>query len=61
MLRVGGTREALLRAYAEVEQVGRLDDPWALPEETGIAVWLCRGRKADLRVEWSSSQELPLG
>ena len=53
VLRVGGTQAGLLRAYATVEQVGWLDDPWALPAETGVAVWLCRGRKVDLRDDWA--------
>lgn len=54
VLQVGGTRERLLRTYAAVEQVGWLDEPWALPTETGIAVWVCRGRKTDLRNDWTA-------
>lgn len=52
VIRLGGTREQLLRAYASVESVGVFDNPWAMPDETGETLWICRGRKVPLDVVW---------
>lgn len=52
VIRLGRTREDLLQAYASVEAVGETDNPWAMPGETGKALWICRGRKVPLDVAW---------
>jgi len=52
VIRLGRTREELLQAYASVEAVGVYEDPWAIPDETGRTLWLCRGRKVPLTVAW---------
>jgi len=53
VLRVGRTREDLLKSYGSVEAVGRIDQPYAMPYETGLTLWLCRDRKQSLEAEWS--------
>ena len=50
VIRLGRTREQLLEAYASVEQVGVFEHAWAMPEETGRVLWVCRGRKVPLDV-----------
>lgn len=54
VIRLGGDREQLLKAYASVEAAGTVDHPWAMPDETGLPLWLCRGRKVPLDQDWSS-------
>jgi len=52
VLRLGGTREALLKSYGSVEAVGRIEQPYAMPYETGLPLWLCRDRKRSLEADW---------
>jgi hypothetical protein len=52
LFRVGGTRDALLKSYGSVEAVGRIEQPYAMPYETGLTLWLCRDRKRTLDADW---------
>ena len=52
VIRMGGAREDLARAYASVELAGRFVSPLAMPYEDGQPVWLCRGRRVPLREAW---------
>ena len=52
VLRLGGTREELLRLYNSVEPAGDFEQPWAMPYETGRTLWICRGRKTSLIEDW---------
>ena len=52
VIRLGGTRESLLKTYTAVEAAGVFDDPWAMPYETGRTVWICRGRRVPLEKAW---------
>jgi len=54
VLRLGGKREALLETYASVEAAGVTENPWAMPYETGLTLWICRGRRVPLAVVWPS-------
>ncbi len=54
VIRIGGDRDALLRAYASVEQVGVFDNPWAMPGEAGQTLWLCRDRRRSFEQDWAS-------
>ena len=53
VIRLGGTREQLLRVYKSVEAAGVFDNPWAMPYETGRTVWICRDRKRPLGEDWA--------
>jgi hypothetical protein len=53
VIHLGGRREDLLKVYASVEAMGKTDNPWALPLETGQTIWICRGRFKKLDDEWS--------
>jgi hypothetical protein len=44
----------LLKLYASVEAMGKTDNHWALPLETGQTIWICRGRFKNLNDEWST-------
>ncbi len=54
VIRLGGDRDQLLKGYASVESAGTIDNPWAMPDERGLALWLCRGRKVPLERDWAS-------
>jgi hypothetical protein len=54
VIRLGGRREDLLKAYASVEAMGVTDNPWALPLETGQTIWICKGRFKRLDDDWST-------
>ena len=54
VIRVGRTREALLRAYASVEEVGIIDQPLAMPWVNRQTFWICRGRNVPLDQDWAS-------
>ena len=53
VIHLGGSREDLLKVYASVEAMGKTDNPWALPYETGQTIWICRGRFTKLGDDWS--------
>lgn len=53
VIHLGGSREELLKVYASVEAMGKTDNPWALPLETGQTIWICRGRFMKLDDDWS--------
>jgi hypothetical protein len=53
VIHLGGKREDWLKVYASVEAMGKTDNPWSLPFETGLTVWICRGRFKKLDDEWS--------
>ena len=54
VIRLGGERDQLLKAYATVEAAGTVDNPWAMPDERGLTLWLCRGRKVPFDQDWPS-------
>ncbi len=54
VIRLGRTREQLLTAYASVEAAGVFENAWAMPDETGKTLWICRGRNVPLAVAWPS-------
>jgi len=53
VIHLGGSREELLKVYASVEPMGKTDNPWAAPRETGQTIWICRGRFMKLDDDWS--------
>jgi 4-amino-4-deoxy-L-arabinose transferase-like glycosyltransferase len=54
VIRLGGNRDQLLKAYASVEPAGTVEHPWAMPDETGLTLWICRGRKPPFDADWPS-------
>jgi hypothetical protein len=54
VIRLGGEREQLLKSYASVEAAGTIDPPWAMPDETRLTIWICRGRHPPLDADWPS-------
>jgi hypothetical protein len=53
VIRLGSTRENLLKNYETVEAFAMFEEPWAMPYETGKTVWICRGRKEPLESAWA--------
>jgi hypothetical protein len=52
VIEIGGTREGHLKDFRSVELGGTLDDPYAMPYETGQPIWIERGLKKPLAEVW---------
>jgi dolichyl-phosphate-mannose-protein mannosyltransferase len=52
VIHLGGRREELLKVYASVEAMDVTNNPWALPLETGLTIWICKGRFRKLDDDW---------
>lgn len=52
VIEFGGTREEHLKDFRSVEQVGMLDEPYAMPYETNKPIWVERGLKKPLTEVW---------
>jgi hypothetical protein len=53
VIAIGFTRERLDRAFGEVQPVQTVSPPYALPEESGLTIYVCRRPKQDLSSSWS--------
>jgi hypothetical protein len=40
VIRLGGNREQLLKAYASIQPAGWIEQPWAMPDETDLPLWI---------------------
>ena len=49
----GGEREGLETLFREVVEVARIRDPWRVPEERDVAVFIARGPFEDVATVWS--------
>jgi Dolichyl-phosphate-mannose-protein mannosyltransferase len=52
VLILGGTRDGLLKLFRTVEPIGRVDNPYAMPEESGQTLWLCRDIREPIDQAW---------
>lgn len=52
VIRLARDPERVKEAYAGVEVVGKLDSPYAMPDENHLFVVVCRGRKSSLIADW---------
>jgi hypothetical protein len=53
---VSDTREQLLSKYEDVELIGRIDAPYAMPFERHRGIWLLRGRRPDAPFDWADER-----
>ena len=49
---VGGTREELDAFCGALEAGARVEEPWVVPEERGVVVWICREPRRTLQEMW---------
>lgn len=52
VLKVGGEREDLVEYCGSTELATRIDEPWVVPEERDLAVWICRQPRTTLQQIW---------
>ena len=52
IIRLTTKPEAVKEAYAQVDIVGKIDNPYAMPDETNLFVVICRSRKPSLIEDW---------
>jgi 4-amino-4-deoxy-L-arabinose transferase-like glycosyltransferase len=50
---IGFTRERLDRAFGEVQAFETISPEYALPEESGLTIYICRQPRKDLSTSWS--------
>ena len=50
--KVGDTREGLSHFCGSVELATVIDEPWVVPEERDLPVWICREPKSTLQAIW---------
>ncbi|MEP6765762.1 MAG: glycosyltransferase family 39 protein [Gemmatimonadaceae bacterium] len=51
---VGDNPERLHRFYSEVTEVARTNNPWGVPEEQAVPIYVCRGAKRSIAEVWPS-------
>jgi 4-amino-4-deoxy-L-arabinose transferase-like glycosyltransferase len=49
---IGQDREGLEATFAEVREVARTGARYAMPDETGVPIWVCRGIRLPLDEAW---------
>jgi hypothetical protein len=52
VIRLTGKPEAVKEAYEQVDIVGKIDNPYAMPDETNLYVVVCHNRKSSLIADW---------
>jgi hypothetical protein len=55
---VGQHREDVEKSYRDVQPIGVIHAPYAMPFEDGATIWLARGRLHSPEVIWASAREL---
>ena len=53
VITIGGSEQALRRAYRAVERAGTIRNPYSMPYENDLPVWICRDRHAPLAADWA--------
>lgn len=52
VIKVGDDRRALEPFCDSVELADRIDEPWVVPEERDLAIWICRASAGSLQELW---------
>ena len=52
IIRLTNKPDAVKEVYDSVEIAGKVDNRYAMPDETGLFVVICRGRKTSLIADW---------
>lgn len=56
LITVGVSREDVLESYEEVEQVGETDEPYAMPYENHVPIFVARKPRRPLDVVWPTTK-----
>ena len=54
VIRLGGSQEAMLESYKEVEQAGVFSDEYCMPYENNKPIYVCKSRRTPLKDDWSA-------
>jgi hypothetical protein len=49
---IGQDREDLSAVFDSVQEAARTSAPYAMPDETGVPIWVCRGLRIPLDEAW---------
>ena len=53
VIAIGFTEERLKQAFADVQPAETISPPYALPEESGLTIYICRRPRKNLSSSWS--------
>ena len=53
VVRLGGSREAMLESYRAVAQIGVFKNEYCMPYENNMAIYVCKGRRTPLKDDWA--------
>jgi hypothetical protein len=54
VIAIGFSKSGLDRSFAEVQPFETISPPYALPEESGLTIYICRHPRQDLSASWPS-------
>lgn len=52
VIRLGGSKEAILKSYEEVKQAVLFTDKYCMPYENNMPIYICRNRRTSLQEDW---------
>jgi len=52
VIHIGGVRESLERFFDDVREAATVESRYAMPYETNLPIYICRGLKVPLREAW---------
>lgn len=52
VIKIGGSREDLEPYFRSVEEAAGVNEPWVVPEERHLAIWVCRDPYGTLQEVW---------
>ena len=52
MIVIGGKKEDHEKTYSDVKQAAEIVSPYAMPYETNLPIYICKGLKVDLKEVW---------
>lgn len=53
VIRMGGSMDAMLESYNEVQRVGLFRDDYCMPYENNMAIYVCKNRRTPLKDDWA--------
>ena len=53
VIRLGGSREAILKSYNEVTQAAFFKDEYCMPYENNMPIYVCKYRRTPLKDDWA--------
>ena len=56
VIHIGGSRERLEQAFGQVEHAATVTATYAMPYESNLPVWVCRGMRVPMAELWAAGK-----